>query len=121
MVCLRSLRKVLRCGLFVVEFRIGEVGCSPVRTILIIRQGRRCYGGRLRERITPVDARAAIYKVESFLLDHPFFVVVDRTLFPEDVVVVIAIENFRPVGDRVSGRVNEFVRDVEPAWDVESV
>ena len=33
----------------------------------------------------------------------------------------VAGENFRPVGDRASGRVNEFVRDVEPVWKVESV
>ena len=70
-----------------------------------------------------MDARAVVCKVESFPLDNPcFVVVVDRISFPEDVVVVVvAGKNFRPVGDRASGRVNEFVRDVEPVWKVESV
>ena len=67
-----------------------------------------------------MDAHAAVCEVESFPLDNPCFVVVDRTLFPEDVVAVVAGENFRPVGDRASGRVNEFVRDVEPVWKVDA-
>ena len=69
-----------------------------------------------------MGAHAAVYKVECFPLDNPcFVVVVDRISFQEDVVVVVAGGNFRPVGDRASGRVNEFVRDVEPVWKVESV